>query len=114
VALELEIDAELRREGWARDIVRAIQLARQEAGLQVTDRIALALDGDEELLGAAREHQPYIAGETLATEVSYESRPDGLGAAQTGQAGGRPSGEPEGGQPVTVDGRELRIAVALA
>ncbi|HEV3128531.1 MAG TPA: DUF5915 domain-containing protein, partial [Solirubrobacteraceae bacterium] len=114
VALELEIDAELRREGWARDIVRAIQLARQEAGLQVTDRIALALDGDEELLGAAREHQPYIAGETLATEVSYESQPDGLGAAQTGEAGGRAGGEPRGAQPVTVDGRELRIAVALA
>jgi len=114
VALELEIDAELRREGWARDIVRAIQLARQEAGLQVTDRIALALDGDEELLGAAREHQPYIAGETLATAVSYESQPDGSGAAQTGEAGGRAGGEPERAQPVTVDGRELRIAVALA
>ncbi len=114
VALELEIDPELRREGWARDIVRAIQLARQEAGLQVTDRIALALDGDEELLGAAREHERYIAGETLATEVSYESQPDGSGAAQTGEAGGRAGGQPEGAQPVTVDGRELRIAVALA
>jgi isoleucyl-tRNA synthetase len=94
VALELEIDEELRREGWARDIVRAVQLARQEAGLEVTDRISLALDGDSELLGAAREHERYIAGETLATQVSYE----GL----------------DGAAPVTVDGRELRIGVALA
>jgi len=38
VALELEIDAELRAEGWARDIVRAVQNARQQAGLQVSDR----------------------------------------------------------------------------
>ena len=54
VALELEIDDELRIEGWARDIVRAVQVARQDAGLEVTDRIVLTLDGDEELLGAAR------------------------------------------------------------
>ncbi len=94
VALELEIDDELRREGWARDIVRAVQLARQDAGLEVTDRIALSLDGDAELLGAAREHEGYIAGETLATAVSYETL--------------------NGAAPVVVDGRELRIAVAVA
>ena len=40
VALELEIDDELRAEGWARDIVRAVQNARQDAGLEVSDRIA--------------------------------------------------------------------------
>ena len=73
VALELEIDDELRDEGWAREIVHAVQIARQQAGLEVTDRIALTLDGDEELIGAARAHEGYIAGETLAVEVSYES-----------------------------------------
>jgi isoleucyl-tRNA synthetase len=95
VALELEIDDELRVEGWAREIVRAVQLARQEAGLEVTDRIVLTLDGDAKLLGAARAHQDYIAGETLAVEVAYESL-DG-----------------EGLEPVKIDGRELWIAVAL-
>ena len=40
VALELEIDEELQVEGWAREIVRAVQRARQDAGLEVTDRIA--------------------------------------------------------------------------
>ena len=95
VALELEIDEELRVEGWAREIVRAIQRARQDAGLEVTDRIALTLDGDDALVGAARTHETYIAGETLALEVSYESL-DGAVA------------------PVTIDGRELRVAVALA
>ncbi len=76
VALELEIDDELRAEGWAREIVRAVQLARQEAGLEVTDRIVLTLDGDAELVTAARAHQPYIAGETLAVEVGYQSLDD--------------------------------------
>ena len=46
VALELEIDDELRAEGWAREIVHAVQAARQAAGLEVSDRIALTLDGD--------------------------------------------------------------------
>ena len=73
VALALELDDELRREGLAREIVRAVQNARKEAGLEVTDRIALALGGDEELLAAARAHEDYVAGETLATSVGYEA-----------------------------------------
>jgi isoleucyl-tRNA synthetase len=96
VALELEIDDELRIEGWAREIVRAVQLARQEAGLEVTDRIVLTLDGDDQLIVAARAHEGHIAGETLALEVAYEPL-DG-----------------EGLEPVTIDGRELWIGVALA
>ncbi|MBN9622900.1 MAG: class I tRNA ligase family protein, partial [Actinobacteria bacterium] len=66
VALQLEIDEELRREGLAREIVRTVQNARKEAGLEITDRIALGLGGDPELVEVAREHQSYIAGETLA------------------------------------------------
>jgi isoleucyl-tRNA synthetase len=93
VALEIEIDDALRVEGWARDIVRAVQNARQAAGLEVSDRILLTLDGDAELLDAARAHQAYIANETLATQVSYE---------------------PLDAEPVTIDDRPLRIGVALA
>ncbi len=65
VALELELDDELRREGLAREIVHAIQNARKSAGLQVEDRIHLGLGGDEELLAAAREHEDYVKRETL-------------------------------------------------
>jgi len=71
VALELELDDELRREGLAREIVHAVQIARKDAGLEITDRIALGLGGDEGLLAAAREHEGYLAGEVLATSVSY-------------------------------------------
>ncbi|MGZ4246097.1 MAG: isoleucine--tRNA ligase [Solirubrobacteraceae bacterium] len=94
VALELEIDESLRIEGLARDIVRAVQKARQDAGLEVSDRIALTLDGDEDLLGAARAHEAYIAGETLATTVSYESL--------------------DGAKPVLIENRPLKIGVAPA
>jgi isoleucyl-tRNA synthetase len=60
----------------------------------VSDRIVLTLDGHEDLVGAARAHQDYIAGETLAMQVNYE-RLDSVA-------------------PVVIDGRELRVAVALA
>ncbi|HEX8958219.1 MAG TPA: DUF5915 domain-containing protein, partial [Solirubrobacterales bacterium] len=57
----------------AREIVHAVQNARREAGLDISDRIELTLGGDEELLAAAREHQPYIAAEVLATAVAYDA-----------------------------------------
>ena len=72
VALELALDEELRREGLAREVVHAVQNARKAAGLAVEDRIALTLGGDAELLDAARAHEAYVAGETLAVEVAYD------------------------------------------
>ena len=86
VALQLELDDELRREGLAREIVHAVQNARKEAGLEITDRIELSLGGDEELLAAARAHEPYLAGEVLATAVAYDasataSRPSSTAAS---------------------------------
>src|SRR5215210_2096078 len=73
VALNLELDDDLRREGWARDAVRAIQNHRKASGLNVEDRIVLTLGGDEELLDAVRRHQDYVAGEVLATDVRYDA-----------------------------------------
>ena len=75
VALELEIDESLRAEGWAREIVHAIQASRRDADFNISDRIALTLDGAPELLSAAREHQEYIAGETLAIEFDVRRFP---------------------------------------
>ena len=73
MALDLALDDELRREGLAREIVHAVQSARKAAGLEVEDRIALALGGDEELLAAARAHEDYVRGETLARSRSFEA-----------------------------------------
>jgi isoleucyl-tRNA synthetase len=92
VALDLAMDDELRREGWAREVVRAIQNARKEAGLEVSDRIELALGGDAEILDAVRQHEQLVAGEVLALEVRYDA--DGAGTQ------------------ATVDGHAIVIAVA--
>ena len=77
VALELELDEALIREGLAREIVHAVQGARKDAGLDVSDRISLTLGGDDELLAAAREHEDYIAGETLATSFAVDGADSG-------------------------------------
>jgi len=84
VALDLNLDEELRREGLAREIVHAVQNARKDAGLQVEDRISLALEGDGALLEAAEAHRDYIAGETLALKLAIGS--DGLSAAYRTEA----------------------------
>jgi isoleucyl-tRNA synthetase len=71
VALELGISDELRREGLAREVVRAVQNERKDAGLDVSDRISLSLDGSSELMEAVREHESYITGEVLAARIDY-------------------------------------------
>ncbi len=93
VALQLELDDELRREGLAREIVHAVQNARKEAGLEITDRIELNLGGDPELIEAARAHEPYVTGEVLATSVAYDAA---------------------NGVTTKLDGQELRIGVTRA
>ena len=70
VALELEITPELRREGLARELVRMIQDARKEAGLQVTDRIVLGVETSGEPAEALAAHGEEIAAETLAAGVA--------------------------------------------
>lgn len=71
VVLDTAVTPELEAEGAARDLVRAVQQARKDAGLQVSDRISLTITGPEATLAAARTHEALIADETLATSVSY-------------------------------------------
>jgi isoleucyl-tRNA synthetase len=81
VALDLAIDDDLRREGRSRDMVHAIQNSRKTAGLQVEDRIELALDGDFSLLEAANAHREYVARETLAVRLLVGGEEAALAAA---------------------------------
>jgi isoleucyl-tRNA synthetase len=85
VALNLELDDDLRREGLAREVVHAIQAARKNAGLNVEDRIELTLGGDAELLDAARAHEEYVAREVLATSLDFDGASDGAAAKIEGR-----------------------------
>jgi isoleucyl-tRNA synthetase len=69
-AIDLEITPELKSEGIAREVIRHIQSARKEAGLNIDDRITLVLVTDsQELLRSITEHRKVISDETLATEL---------------------------------------------
>jgi isoleucyl-tRNA synthetase len=69
VVLDLTITPELEAEGMARDLVRMIQQARKDAGLNVSDRIALVLDLPAAMQPALT-HQKYIEEQTLAVSIA--------------------------------------------
>jgi isoleucyl-tRNA synthetase len=95
VALDLTLSEDLRREGWAREVIRTVQNARKDAGLDVSDRIALTLGGAPELVSVAQEFERLVADEVLATSVAFNGAEDATFTA-------------------TVDGHELRVGVARA
>ncbi|MGH3197866.1 MAG: isoleucine--tRNA ligase [Streptosporangiaceae bacterium] len=76
VAIDTTVTPELRREGFAREVIRLVQEARKGDGLDVTDRISLRWSAsDPDLAAALTEHASLIAGEVLAVEyepVEYE------------------------------------------
>ncbi len=78
VALDPGLDEELVAEGVARELVNRIQRLRKDAGLEITDRIELAIGGSDEIRSAADRHQDFIGGETLALAVTI-----GAGVADT-------------------------------
>ena len=80
VALDLEVPPELRLEGLARDLVRAVQDLRKAAGLAVEDRIELAVKAQGEVAAAVEAHRDYLLGETLATALHRAPQGDGYDA----------------------------------
>ncbi len=70
VVLDTTVTPELAAEGVARDLVRAVQQARRDAGLHVSDRISLTIQGSPEVFEATVTHRDLIVGETLATQFA--------------------------------------------
>jgi isoleucyl-tRNA synthetase len=94
VALDLEVSPELRLEGLARDLVRAVQDLRKSAGLDVADRIELAIKaggGENQVAAAVAAHRDYLLSETLATSLHSAPQGDGHDAR------------------VDLDGQEVRL-----
>ncbi len=78
VVLDTATTPELEAEGVARDLVRVVQQARREAGLDVADRITVTVSAPDEVVTAARAYEKFLAGETLAESVSYGAVTDGF------------------------------------
>jgi len=71
--LDGKVTAELAAEGLARDVIRAIQQARKDANLDVSDRIKLTLTAADEVLSAVAEHAELVKSETLTLEIETVS-----------------------------------------
>jgi len=70
-AIDPAITPELRQEGLARELISRVQRMRRDAGLAVSDRIRLWIGGDPAAIEAAETHRAWIAGEVLATDVTF-------------------------------------------
>jgi isoleucyl-tRNA synthetase len=82
IALDTVITPELALEGTAREIVKLVQAARRDAGLDVSDRIRLRWASPSPAVAAAfSAHGDWIAAEVLAVEVTSAADGDEQDAA---------------------------------
>jgi isoleucyl-tRNA synthetase len=70
-AIDPTVTTELRREGLARELISRVQRMRKEAGLAVSDRIALTVGWTDEIRAVITAHGGWIASEVLATELGF-------------------------------------------
>ncbi|MFD1212727.1 isoleucine--tRNA ligase [Arthrobacter sp. GCM10027362] len=69
VVLNTEVTPELEAEGVARDMVRAIQQARKDADLVVSDRIRTTVSAEQSVLDAISTHRELVSEETLTVDL---------------------------------------------
>ena len=82
VALDATLTEELRGEGMARELVRAVQNLRKKSGLAVADRIRLGIVAPDSVWTAIDRHIAWISAEVLAPEGAGRSIVEGGGAAE--------------------------------
>ncbi|GLZ29746.1 isoleucine--tRNA ligase [Lentzea sp. NBRC 105346] len=77
VVLDTTVTPELAAEGVARDLVRVVQQARKDAGLDVSDRITLTVQAPDGVVADVQPHAEFVKGETLANELSFADVAEG-------------------------------------
>ena len=93
VALDIHITPELKQEGLSRELINRIQNLRKEKGFEVTDRINVTITHNTEIQEAVENNLSYICTEILANSIDFKEA------------------SLESGDPVEIDGKELRVIV---
>ena len=70
IALDIELNNALIEEGVARELINRIQNLRKTSGLEITDRIEIAIERREEIAAAVEHCREYIASQVLATSLT--------------------------------------------
>jgi len=71
VALDINISADLKKEGIARELVNRIQNIRKDSGFEVTDKIVVQLEENATLKDAIQANEAYIKSETLTKSLEF-------------------------------------------
>ena len=86
VGLETALTPELVAEGLAREFVSHVQAMRKEADFEVTQRIRVTVEADDELKAAIEAHRAYATAETLATALDFAACGDAPAVDLNGHA----------------------------
>ncbi len=73
VALDVTISPDLKKEGIARELINRIQNIRKDSGLEVTDKIEIVFQENEEIQEAIASNENYIKNETLTETIEFAS-----------------------------------------
>jgi len=92
VALDINVTAELKKEGLSRELVNRIQNLRKEKGLEVTDRIHVNVTQNPEIQDAVNDNLSYICTEILASSLDFKA-------------------SVESGDTIDIDGIELKVFI---
>ena len=89
VVLDCELTPELVAEGTARDLVRLVQQARRDAGLEVSDRIELSVWTSQRIIEALEPHVAFMCAETLSVSLTWGA--DAASQELAGELDGEPA-----------------------
>ena len=77
IALDITVSDELSREGTAREIVNRIQNLRKESRFDVTDKIVVEIEPQQDVVDSLKQFSEYVCNQTLATEIKLNSAIEG-------------------------------------
>ena len=97
IALDIELTDDLIEEGIARELINRIQNLRKSTGLEITDRISIALEDRPEIHNAVLHCGEYIASQVLATSLELNAQMSA-----------------DNGQSIEMDGYNLTIQITKA